>query len=103
MSYVEGKPRTAGYTVARQTCTSCAGRTQNLVEEWPKGVANRVLMPGAHLHIVSAGPGSNDNGSGSASIVEVALTPARTDPAMAQRQPSLLVQITNLSRPHVRR
>ncbi|MEW2499019.1 M28 family metallopeptidase [Amycolatopsis sp. NPDC047767] len=85
VSYVEGKLRAAGYTVTRQTCTSCAGRTQNLIADWPKGDSNRVLMLGAHLDSVSAGPGINDNGSGSASILEVALTLARTDPAMAQR------------------
>ncbi|MEV6903714.1 M28 family peptidase [Amycolatopsis sp. NPDC051372] len=74
MSYVEGKLRAAGYTVTRQTCTSRAGRTQNLIAEWPKGDANRVLMLGAHLDSMSAGPGISDNGSGSASILEVALT-----------------------------
>ncbi|MEV8615611.1 M28 family peptidase [Amycolatopsis sp. NPDC051373] len=81
MSYVEGKLRAAGYTVTRQTCTSRAGRTQNLIAEWPKGDANRVLMLGAHLDSMSAGPGISDNGSGSASILEVALTLAGDGPA----------------------
>ncbi|WIX79668.1 hypothetical protein QRX50_02350 [Amycolatopsis carbonis] len=54
MSYVEGKLRAAGCTVTRRTCTSCAGRTQNLVAEWPKGDANRVRILGAHLDSVSA-------------------------------------------------
>lgn len=54
VSYVEQKLQAAGYTVTRQTCTSCAGRTQNLIAEWPKGDANQVLMLGAHLDSVSA-------------------------------------------------
>ncbi len=85
VSYVEGLLRNAGYTVTRQTCTSCLGSSQNLIAEWPQGDANQVLMLGSHLDSVSAGPGINDNGSGSASILEVALTLARTNPAMAKR------------------
>ncbi|WP_409465022.1 M28 family metallopeptidase [Amycolatopsis sp. GA6-003] len=85
VSYVENLLKNAGYTTKRQTCTSCTGRSQNLIAEWPQGDANQVLMLGAHLDSVSAGPGINDNGSGSASILEVALTLARTNPAMAKR------------------
>jgi len=85
VSYVEGLLRNAGYTVTRQTCTSCLGQSQNLIAEWPQGDANQVLMLGSHLDSVSAGPGINDNGSGSASILETALTLARTNPSMAKR------------------
>ncbi|CAM5518531.1 M20/M25/M40 family metallo-hydrolase OS=Streptomyces tendae OX=1932 GN=GUR47_29695 PE=3 SV=1 [Streptomyces tendae] len=65
--YVKGKLQAAGYTVTEQTCTSgcSAGAGNNLVAEWPKGDANSVYMFGAHLDGVSAGPGINDNGSGS--------------------------------------
>ena len=36
-------------------------------------------MIGAHLDSVTAGPGINDNGSGSAANLEVSLKVARTD------------------------
>lgn len=85
VSYVEQKLQAAGYTVTRQTCTSCAGQSQNLIAEWPKGDANSVFMLGAHLDSVSAGPGINDNGSGSAAILEVALTLAASNPEMSSR------------------
>ncbi len=85
VSYVEQKLRAAGYNVTLQTCTTCAGSSQNVIAEWPQGDANQVIMLGAHLDSVSAGPGINDNGSGSASILEVALTLARDNPAMAKR------------------
>jgi Zn-dependent M28 family amino/carboxypeptidase len=45
--------------------------TTNVVAETPNG-GDTVLMVGAHLDSVPAGPGINDNGSGSASILEVA-------------------------------
>jgi aminopeptidase S len=82
---VEGKLQAAGYNVTRQTCTSCLGQSQNLIAEWPQGDASQVIMLGAHLDSVSAGPGINDNGSGSAAILETALTLAQTNPAMVKR------------------
>ncbi|WP_181774270.1 M20/M25/M40 family metallo-hydrolase [Amycolatopsis pittospori] len=85
VSYVAQKLRDAGYNVTLQTCTSCAGQSQNVIAEWPQGDANNVIMLGAHLDSVAAGPGINDNGSGSASILEVALTLARENPTMAKR------------------
>ncbi|MFJ1761799.1 M28 family peptidase [Amycolatopsis sp. NPDC088138] len=85
VTYVENLLKNAGYTTTRQTCTSCLGQSQNLIAEWPQGDASQVIMLGAHLDSVSAGPGINDNGSGSASILETALTLARTNPAMAKR------------------
>ncbi|WP_410639311.1 M28 family peptidase [Amycolatopsis sp. lyj-346] len=85
VSYVENLLKNAGYTTTRQTCTGCIGQSQNLIAEWPQGDASQVIMLGAHLDSVNSGPGINDNGSGSASILEVALTLARTNPAMAKR------------------
>ncbi|MCP4767514.1 MAG: M20/M25/M40 family metallo-hydrolase [Gammaproteobacteria bacterium] len=43
-----------------------------------KSKMNKVVMAGAHLDAVNAGPGIQDNGSGSAAILEVAETMART-------------------------
>ena len=46
--------------------------TRNVIAETPTGDPNRVIVIGAHLDSVDAGPGINDNGSGSATILEVA-------------------------------
>jgi Zn-dependent M28 family amino/carboxypeptidase len=44
----------------------------NVIAETPGGDPNRTVVIGAHLDSVPAGPGINDNGSGSAGILEVA-------------------------------
>lgn len=44
----------------------------NVIAELPGGDPNNVVMAGAHLDSVQAGPGINDNGSGSAALLEVA-------------------------------
>jgi Zn-dependent M28 family amino/carboxypeptidase len=46
--------------------------TTNIIAESKEGDANNVVMVGAHLDSVDAGGGINDNGSGSAAILEVA-------------------------------
>jgi Zn-dependent M28 family amino/carboxypeptidase len=46
--------------------------TRNVIAETPGGDPNRVIVVGAHLDSVVPGPGINDNGSGSATILEVA-------------------------------
>ena len=46
--------------------------TRNVIAETPGGDPNRVVVVGAHLDSVTRGPGINDNGSGSATILEVA-------------------------------
>lgn len=46
--------------------------TRNVIAETPAGDPDRVIVVGAHLDSVSRGPGINDNGSGSAAILEVA-------------------------------
>ena len=52
----------------------------NVIAESPGGDANNVVVVGAHLDSVQAGPGINDNGSGSASILEVAEQMAKVKP-----------------------
>ncbi|MFF2726900.1 M28 family metallopeptidase [Streptomyces sp. NPDC058008] len=47
--------------------------THNVVAETPGGSAAHTVMLGAHLDSVTDGPGVNDNGSGSAGLLEVAL------------------------------
>ncbi|MPZ73585.1 MAG: M20/M25/M40 family metallo-hydrolase, partial [Nitriliruptorales bacterium] len=47
--------------------------TENVIAETTTGRADRVMVVGAHLDSVPEGPGINDNGSGSATILEIAL------------------------------
>jgi Zn-dependent M28 family amino/carboxypeptidase len=54
--------------------------TFNVLAETPGGRADNVVMVGAHLDSVPAGPGINDNGSGSAAILEVALQMQKVKP-----------------------
>ncbi|MFF3443826.1 M28 family metallopeptidase [Streptosporangium sp. NPDC002721] len=48
-------------------------RTRNLIADSPWGDPDRIVMLGAHLDSVMMGPGINDNGSGTAGILETAL------------------------------
>jgi Zn-dependent M28 family amino/carboxypeptidase len=48
--------------------------TYNVIAETPGGDPDNVVVVGAHLDSVPRGPGINDNGSGSATILEVAET-----------------------------
>ncbi|MFD5623031.1 M28 family metallopeptidase [Streptomyces yangpuensis] len=47
--------------------------TRNVIAETRGGRSDRVVTVGAHLDSVPEGPGINDNGSGSAGLLEVAL------------------------------
>ncbi|MFE9957927.1 M28 family peptidase [Micromonospora sp. NPDC005299] len=85
VAYVKAKLQAAGYTVSEQICTTCTYRSNNLIAEWPQGPADQVVMFGAHLDSVSAGPGINDNGSGSATLLENALVLASQNPSMTKR------------------
>jgi aminopeptidase Y len=53
--------------------TLTLGTDYNVIAETKKGDPNNVVMVGAHLDSVPAGPGINDNGSGTAAILETAL------------------------------
>lgn len=46
--------------------------TYNVLAELPGKNPDNVVMSGAHLDSVNAGPGINDNGSGSAALIEIA-------------------------------
>lgn len=54
--------------------------TSNVLAESKSGDPNNVVMVGAHLDSVNAGPGINDNGSGSAAILETAKQMAKVKP-----------------------
>jgi aminopeptidase Y len=54
--------------------------TENVFAELPGKNPNNVVMAGAHLDSVNAGPGINDNGSGSAALLEVGQQLAKVKP-----------------------
>ncbi|MEV5502162.1 M28 family metallopeptidase [Nonomuraea fuscirosea] len=54
--------------------------TYNVIAQSRKGDPDNVVMLGAHLDSVQEGPGINDNGSGSAGTLEVALQMAKIKP-----------------------
>ncbi|WP_229401760.1 M28 family peptidase [Micromonospora okii] len=85
VNYVKGKLQAAGYTVTEQNCTTCTYPGNNVIAEWPGGPADQVVMFGAHLDGVAAGPGINDNGSGSAALLENALVLAQQNPTVTKR------------------
>ncbi|MFD6973662.1 M28 family peptidase [Streptomyces sp. NPDC059949] len=84
LAYVKGKLQAAGYTVTEQYCSSCTYPSNNLIADWPGGPADQTVMFGAHLDGVSAGPGINDNASGSATLLENALVLAQKNPTMTK-------------------
>lgn len=51
--------------------------TFNVIAETKTGRTDRVVVVGAHIDSVAEGPGVNDNGSGSSTMLEVALQMAR--------------------------
>ncbi|MEU6148750.1 M28 family peptidase [Actinosynnema sp. NPDC047251] len=83
--YVKGKLDAAGFTTTLQSFTHNGATGWNVIADWPQGDANQVVFLGAHLDSVAAGPGLNDNASGSAAVLETALTLARTKPTVQKR------------------
>ncbi|MEV8005582.1 M28 family metallopeptidase [Streptomyces parvus] len=77
VDYVKAELDAAGYTTRLQQFTSNGATGYNLIADWPGGDPNKVLMAGAHLDSVSSGAGINDNGSGSAAVLETALAVSR--------------------------
>jgi len=69
---------TGPVTVALSADTVSENRTtSNVIADWPEGDPNRVVVVGAHLDSVAEGPGINDNGSGTATILETAIQLAK--------------------------
>jgi Zn-dependent M28 family amino/carboxypeptidase len=65
----------AGETVVRvsaSTETDLEASTWNVIADTAAGLADEVTVVGAHLDSVVEGPGINDNGSGTATILEIA-------------------------------
>jgi Zn-dependent M28 family amino/carboxypeptidase len=66
----------AGREVTLTVTTSTVSEvreSENVIAQTPTGRTDRVVVSGAHLDSVIEGPGINDNGSGSAAQLEVAL------------------------------
>ncbi|MCS0635092.1 M28 family metallopeptidase [Streptomyces sp. LP05-1] len=59
--------------------------TNNVIAETKRGNAANTVMLGAHLDSVTAGPGINDNGSGSAGLLDVALKLAKREKQPANK------------------
>jgi aminopeptidase S len=78
LDYVKAELDAAGFTTTVQQFTASSRTGYNLVADWPGGDTDQVLMAGAHLDSVTAGPGINDDGSGSAALLETALTVSRS-------------------------
>ena len=66
----------AGETVVMRVTTvteiDLERETVNVLADTPTGRDDRILVVGAHLDSVPAGPGINDNGSGTSTILEIA-------------------------------
>ena len=81
VDYVVQKMMDAGYSVAVQSFDLPGPvTTYNVIAESLAGDPNTVVVVGAHLDSVFAGPGIQDNGSGSAAILEVAEQMAKVKP-----------------------
>jgi hypothetical protein len=72
------KSGSIGATVSLETKNAATWvDSSNVICETAGGDPNHVVLVGAHLDSVSAGPGINDNGSGSCTILTVAVELAR--------------------------
>jgi Zn-dependent M28 family amino/carboxypeptidase len=78
-AYVADQLQAAGYNVTLQEFVFDSTETANVIAETPGGRDDRVVVVGAHLDSVPEGPGIQDNGSGSAAILEIALQMAELD------------------------
>ncbi|MGW5018755.1 M28 family metallopeptidase [Streptomyces sp. NRRL S-1868] len=81
LDYVKGKLDDAGFETDVQEFTSGGKTGYNLIADWPRGgsAADGTVMTGAHLDSVPAGAGINDNGSGSAGVLQTALAVAEAN------------------------
>ncbi len=73
VDYVAGILRGAGYDVTTPTFTMDDATVQNVIAQTRTGSREQVVMVGAHLDSVPEGPGINDNGSGVAALLEIAV------------------------------
>ena len=88
VEYVVGALRAAGFEASTPTYEAsdddeevAAGTSRNVVAQTRTGDPGRVVMIGAHLDSVEEGPGIVDDGSGVATLLEIAAR-LGTDPAV---------------------
>ena len=87
VDYVVGVLRSAGYDVSTPTYVpedddgNGGGTLRNVIAQTNSGDPNSVVMIGAHLDSVEDGPGIVDNGSGVATLLEIA-TQLSSSPAI---------------------
>lgn len=67
---LRGQP---GTTTIKLNASAQSFRARNVIAQTKTGSATDVVMAGAHLDSVPAGPGINDNGSGVAAVLETAV------------------------------
>jgi aminopeptidase S len=79
VDYVAGVMRRAGFKVStpkfeasRRDGEGASGSDRNVIAQTRTGAPGNVVMIGAHLDSVEDGPGIADNGSGVASLLEIA-------------------------------
>jgi Zn-dependent M28 family amino/carboxypeptidase len=80
-SFDQGVALSQPGSTARVNVMQAETRTDvNVIAELPGTNPNNVVMAGAHLDSVTEGPGIQDNGSGSAAILETALMMSKLKP-----------------------
>lgn len=81
ISFLDGQALVQPGSQATVTVSQAQNITiENVIAESKGGDPNNVVMAGAHLDSVQRGPGINDNGSGSAALLEVAEQMAKVKP-----------------------
>jgi len=73
VDYVAAVLRDAGYEVSTPRYPVGNTTVRNVIAQTRTGSREQVVMAGAHLDSVPQGPGINDNGSGAAALLEIAV------------------------------
>ncbi len=79
-TFAAGEALAAAGSTAQVKVDFFEAESFNVIGELAGKNASNVVMAGAHLDSVPAGPGINDNGSGSAALLEVAQQMAKSKP-----------------------
>lgn len=79
-SFAQGEALAAAGSTAQVLVDFVVRSSFNVIAELPGRNDDNVVMAGAHLDSVPEGPGINDNGSGSAALLEVAQATSKLRP-----------------------
>ncbi|MYS84892.1 M20/M25/M40 family metallo-hydrolase [Embleya scabrispora] len=77
LTYVKRVLDRAGFRTSLRPFTYNGVLGYNLIADWRGGDPEHVVLVGAHLDSVAAGPGMNDNGSGAAAVLASAVAMSR--------------------------